>query len=106
VRRRATTPFEQLLDKWLTTSHLSAEPNAPLFPTLRQASSPAALPPAHRQSNVDMMILHQPGESNALDFRQGGFGSLNCRPSMIAANDLARHSRLIDIDKLRFVRFQ
>jgi integrase/recombinase XerD len=46
--------LEQFLDEWLTASGLSAEPTAPLFPTLRHGKLSGRL--ALAQANVHMMI--------------------------------------------------
>jgi integrase len=46
--------LEEFLDEWLHASGLSAEPTAPLFPTLRQAKLVARLPLAN--ANVHMII--------------------------------------------------
>jgi site-specific recombinase XerD len=46
--------LEQFLDEWLNASGLSAEPAAPLFPTLRHGKLATRLPLA--QANVHMMI--------------------------------------------------
>jgi len=46
--------LEQFLDEWLSASGLSAEPVAPLFPTLQHGKLAARLPFA--QANVHMMI--------------------------------------------------
>src|SRR4051812_18042083 len=47
--------LEQFLDEWLSASGLSAEPTAPLFPTLRHGKLSAARTPLP-QANVHMMI--------------------------------------------------
>ncbi len=46
--------LEQCLDEWLGSSGLSAEPDAPLFPTLRHGKLATRLPLA--QTNVYRMI--------------------------------------------------
>jgi integrase len=46
--------LEQFLDEWLSASGLSAEPNSPLFPTLRHGKLTARLPLP--QANAHIMI--------------------------------------------------
>jgi integrase len=94
------------LDEWLNASALSAEPTAPLFPTLRHGKLATRLPLA--QANVHMMIqrralaagiqtrtsCHSFRATGITTYQQNG-GKLDVAQQM-AGHELARTTGLYD----------